>query len=270
MQHFLKQVRRETQCKVGHVVCSACRDKLEATGNGKCHVCRATTRGGYRRCHAMERLVDCIRVPCPYAAHGCDATPAYHGQESHRQVCPHAPCHCPGDSCGFIGSTAALLGHFAGAHNWPCTTKVCAGEAFSIRLHDGFNFFLLADHDRRGDGDKADAACSVPCRLFLLNVTQERLGRAISVLCIHPHTSGAAANGAQQLPLTQCELVFSRYGDRSSCRSHYQSSVFRVLCTDLSNGLPNPEGCFQFLVPNAVLGVGDHKNSIQVKARIID
>jgi len=219
----------------------------------------------------MERLVDCIRVPCPYAAHGCDATPAYHGQESHRQVCPHEPCHCPGDSCGFIGSTAALLGHFAGAHNWPCTTKVCAGEAFSIRLHDGFNFFLLADHDRRGDGDKADAACSVPCRLFLINVTWERLGRAISVVCIHPHASTtAAANGAQELPLTQCELVFSRFRDRSSCRSHYQWSVFRVVCTDLSNGLPNPEGCFQFFVPNAVLGVGDDKNSIQVKARIIN
>ena len=181
------------QCEVGHVVCSACRDKLEATGNGLCHVCRATTRGGYRRCHAMERLVDCIRVPCPYAAHGCDATPAYHGQESHRQVCPHAPCHCPGDSCGFIGSTAALLDHFAGAH----TAKVRAGEAFSIRFHDGFNFFLLADH--RGDGEQAAATCcSVPCRLFLLNVTQERLGRAISVLCIHPHASAAAAaDGAQ-------------------------------------------------------------------------
>ena len=154
MQHFLKQVRRETQCEVGHVVCSACRDKLEATGNGLCHVCRATTRGGYRRCHAMEYLVDCIRVPCPYAAHGCDATPPYHGQESHRQVCRHTPCRCRGESCGFIGSTAALLDHFACAHNWPCTTKVRAGETFSIHLRVGFNFFLLEDHGRGGDGDK--------------------------------------------------------------------------------------------------------------------
>ncbi|EES19035.1 hypothetical protein BDA96_09G048700 [Sorghum bicolor] len=261
------------QCEVGHVVCSACRDKLEATGNGNCHVCRAATRGGYRRCYAMERLVDCIRVPCPYAAHGCDATPPYHGQESHRQVCPHAPCHCPGDSCGFIGSETALMDHFAGAHKWPCTTKVRAGEAFSIRLRDGFNFFLLADHDRCGDGEQAAVTCcSVPCRLFLLNVMKERLSRAISVICIHPHTSSAAAanNGDQQLPLTQCELVFSCYGDRSSCRSHYQSSVFRVVCTDLSSGLPNPENCFQFFVPNTVFGVGDDKNSIQIKARIIN
>jgi E3 ubiquitin-protein ligase SIAH1 len=91
------------------------------------------------------------------------------------------------------------------------------------------------------------------------------------MLCIHPHVSATAtANSAQQLPLTQCELVFSHYGDRSSCRSHYQSSVFRVVCTDLSNGLPNLEGCFQFFVPNAILGVEDDNNSIQVKARIIN
>jgi E3 ubiquitin-protein ligase SIAH1 len=232
------------QCEVRHVVCSACHDKLEAIGNGMCHVCRAATRDGYHWCHAMERLVDCIRVPCPYAAHGCDATPAYHDQESHRQVCPHAPCHCPAESCGFIGSTAALLDHFVGEHNWPCTTKVRAREAFSIRLHDGFNFFLLADHDC-GDGEQAAATCcSVPRRLFLLNVTKEQLGRAIFTLCIHPHASAAATtNNAQQLPLMQCELVFSHYDDRSSCHSHYQSSVFRVVCTDLSNGLPNPKGC---------------------------
>ena len=76
----------KTQCEVGHVVCSDCRVKLEATPSGnKCHVCGVVAaRGGYRRCHAMEHLLDCIRVPCPYAAHGCDATPPYHGKESHR------------------------------------------------------------------------------------------------------------------------------------------------------------------------------------------
>ncbi|KXG21320.1 hypothetical protein SORBI_3009G047700 [Sorghum bicolor] len=253
------------QCEVGHVVCSACRDKLEATGNGVCHVCGVATHG-YRRCHAMEQLLDCIRVPCSYSAHGCDTMPPYHGQESHRQVCRHAPCHCPGESCGFVGSTAALLDHFAGAHNWPCTTKVRARETFSIRLHVGFNFFLLQDNGR-SDGEQA---FPVP-RLFLMNVTRERLGRAISVLCIHPHASTTtAANGAQELSLTQCELVFSLYGDRSLCHSYYQSSVFKVLCTDLSNGLPNPEGCFQFFVPNAVLGDGDDRNSIQIKVRIIN
>ncbi|CAN6336288.1 unnamed protein product [Urochloa humidicola] len=63
------------QCEVGHVVCSPCCDKLKATG--KCHVCGVATTS-YRRCHAMERMVESIHVPCPHAAHGCTARPAYH------------------------------------------------------------------------------------------------------------------------------------------------------------------------------------------------
>ncbi|CAD6272845.1 unnamed protein product [Miscanthus lutarioriparius] len=199
------------QCELGHVVCSTCRDKLEATGNGVCHVCGVATRG-YRRCHAMEHLVDCIRVPCPYAAYGCDATPPYHGEESHRQVCPHAPCHCPGESCGFIGSIAALLDHFAGAHDWPYTTKVRArATSFSVRLRVGFNVFVLANHGGDDNGDQAGATSrSVPF-LFLLNVTQERLGHAISVLCIRPRhataTAPAIATGVDRPVSRRRELV---------------------------------------------------------------
>ncbi|RLN11386.1 E3 ubiquitin-protein ligase SINA-like 7 [Panicum miliaceum] len=48
------------QCAVGHVVCSPCHDKLEATA--KCYVCGDAT-GGYQRCYAMERMVESVRVP---------------------------------------------------------------------------------------------------------------------------------------------------------------------------------------------------------------
>ena len=248
------------QCELGHVVCSACRDKLEPTG--KCHVCGVATRG-YRRCFAMERLVDSILVPCPYAAHGCVATPAYHSREDHRQACPHAPCHCPGETCGFVGSATALLDHFAGAHNWPCTTKVRAGKKFGVRLRYGLNF-LLADDGGAADGGTSGGAP----RLFLLNVTRERLGRAISVLCIHPHAAAAAAGGVAQPVSTRCKLVFSRFGGGSFCFSHYQRSDFQVACTDLADGLPSPDGCFQFVVPDSVRGDDDTENAIEVKARI--
>ncbi|CAN6331450.1 unnamed protein product [Urochloa humidicola] len=258
------------QCEVGHVVCSSCRDKLEAAA-GKCHVCGVVVSCGYRRCHAMERLVDSIRIPCPYAAHGCAATPAYHGREEHRRGCPHAPCHCPGETCGFTGSTTALLDHFAGAHNWPCTAKVRAGETFSVRLHDGFNFVLASADDRAAASNDDHMDTNSPRRLFLLNVTQERLGRAISVLCIvHPN-----AGVVQPAPEpARCELVFSRYGDDGSlCRSHYQKSDFQVACTDLSDGLPSPDRCFQFVMPNSGLGDDDDdddmEDAIQVKARIL-
>jgi E3 ubiquitin-protein ligase SIAH1 len=67
----------------------------------------------------------------------------------------------------------------------------------------------------------------------------------------------------------QCELIFSRYGHGSLCRSHYQKSDFQAACTDLSDGLPAlANGCFQFVVPNSVLGDDDTENAIQVKARI--
>ncbi|WVZ96336.1 hypothetical protein U9M48_041991 [Paspalum notatum var. saurae] len=66
----------------------------------------------------MERVVDAVRAPCPHAPYGCDAVPAYHAREDHLLACPHAPCRCPaGESCGFVGSTAALLKHVGAAHH---------------------------------------------------------------------------------------------------------------------------------------------------------
>ncbi|KAJ1261684.1 hypothetical protein BS78_09G049300 [Paspalum vaginatum] len=253
------------QCAVGHVVCSVCGDKLKDAG--ACHVCGVAIAGGYRRCHAMERVVESVHAPCPHAPYGCDAVPAYHAREDHLRACPHAPCRCPGESCGFIGSTTALLGHFAAAHSWPCTTKGRVGETLSISLRDGFNFLLLANH--AGDGDRrGDTAGTAPRLLFLLNVAQERLGRAISVFCIHPHvdtTADDTAGGVDEgpLPSMQCSLVFSRYGD-GLCRCHYQTSDFEVGRTDLANGLPSRHGCLQFVVPNTVLG-----GRTPVKARIV-
>ncbi|XP_006651033.1 putative E3 ubiquitin-protein ligase SINA-like 9 [Oryza brachyantha] len=242
------------QCQVGHVVCFRCRYKLWLTGAGKCHVCGVAV-AAYRRCRAMERLVASIRVACPHAAHGCTFLPAYHDLDAHRLVCRHAPCHCPGDACGFVGSAAALLDHFAAAHNWPCTTNVRAGEMVSAHLRDGFTF-LRVHHHRRGSATFSD-------HLIMLNVTREPLGRAISVLCIRPH--------AAEQPAMQCELLFvSRFGyngDGDMCRSHYQKSEFHIGCTDLADGLPDRKQCFQFVVPWCVLE-DDDQGGIQIKVRI--
>jgi hypothetical protein len=66
----------------------------------------------------------------------------------------------------------------------------------------------------------------------------------------------------------QCERVFSRGGGRhgSLCRSrYYQKSDFQVASTDLADGLPCRDGCFQVLLPNALLGDdNDDKDCIQV------
>ncbi|EEE62366.1 hypothetical protein OsJ_17155 [Oryza sativa Japonica Group] len=139
--------------------------------------------------------------------------------------------------CGFVGSTAALLDHFAATHNWPCTTNVRAREVFDVRLHDGFNFLVVGGASRH--------------HLVMMNMTREPLGRAITVLRIHPHATGRI----------QCELSLSRHvvlGDSWGLyRSHYQKSVFDVGCSDLADGLPDAKQCFQFVVPRCVAGDDD-------------
>uniref|UniRef100_A0A0D3G3C8 RING-type E3 ubiquitin transferase n=1 Tax=Oryza barthii TaxID=65489 RepID=A0A0D3G3C8_9ORYZ len=246
-------------CEVGHVVCSPCRDKLAPAG--RCHVCRVAVAGGeYRRCYALERLVDAIRVACPHAAHGCGATPAYHALDAHRRACPHAPCHCPGERCGLVGSTAALLDHIAATHSWPCTTNVRAGETVSVHLRDGLAFLRVHHQRRRGSATYSD-------HLIMLNVTREPYGRVVSVLCIRPHAAAEHQVSSPPPPAMQCELLLvSRFGydgDGGHCRSHYQKSEFLIGCSDLADGLPDREQSFQFMVPRCVVG-DDDEGGIQI------
>ncbi|XP_051212880.1 E3 ubiquitin-protein ligase SINA-like 10 [Lolium perenne] len=134
------------QCDAGHVVCSSYRYKLATFG--RCHVCSTAITGGYRRCHALEQLVESIRGSCPNATYGCAARVLYYDLHAHLLDCPHAPCHCPREACGFVGSTSALLDHFVGTHKWPCITGVRNSENRAIHLHDGFNFMAVV-HDTR-------------------------------------------------------------------------------------------------------------------------
>ncbi|CAN6336294.1 unnamed protein product [Urochloa humidicola] len=99
------------ECDGGHVVCSSCHEKLALAS--KCHVCSIAI-GSFHRCRTMERLVESIRAPCPNAAYGCDARPAYYVGHDHFRACPHAPLRCPGTGCSFLSSTEALLDHFTG------------------------------------------------------------------------------------------------------------------------------------------------------------
>ncbi|RLM98060.1 hypothetical protein C2845_PM06G06810 [Panicum miliaceum] len=127
----------------------------------------------------MEHIVESIRFPCPNAIHGCTARTTYYDQHFHCQTCPHRPCHCPSETCGFVGSTAALLDHFNEAHGWPCTTKVKAATMnykddddyeFKLQLHDGFNF-LLADC---ATADSKQGTIHGGLYLFLLNAVRQQ------------------------------------------------------------------------------------------------
>ncbi|CAN6340657.1 unnamed protein product [Urochloa humidicola] len=238
------------QCDVGHVVCSRCHGKLEAAG--KCHVCGVVMAGGFRRCHDMETTVESVRGPCPNAAYGCDATPAYHAREEHALVCRHAPCHCPGEACGFVGSVAALMDHVAGVHGWPCKhtwVSTFSELPFSGHLRVGFNFIVGTNRDENDDK-----------YLFLLNVTRRPFCRAVSVICIRPTSSYAAAGKKIEF-----QLSHSRSWSRNELLSHDQTTHFRVACSDLSGGLPGSNSCHQLIVPTTH---GDGGDDLEVKVDI--
>jgi len=184
----------------------------------------------------------------------------YYDQYDHYQTCPHALCHCPGKDCNFLGSTEALLDHFTSAHGWPSTTKISAFETCCICLYDGFNFILA---DCTEDDDHFTTSSSRRY-LFLLNVTRQPLGCSITVHFIGRESPSEAL---------RCVLNYSRvlYDPRDRHKylgSHSLQSEIDVECMDLSNGLPNPEDCFQFVVPDSVLRKNDKKDGIHVEVRI--
>ncbi|TVU17622.1 hypothetical protein EJB05_33676, partial [Eragrostis curvula] len=91
--------------------------------------------------------------------------------------------------------------------------------------------------------------------LFLLNLARRPDGAAISVVCIKSQAAATDGQGPL-LKKLRCEINYSRYGSHVGAQfvRHNQSTQFRVPCTDFSNGLPNPDGWFQFVVPNFALG----------------
>lgn len=246
------------QCDVGHVVCSTCSDKLRAAG--KCYLCGVAMAGGYRRCHAMESVVEFVRGPCPNAPYGCVATPAYHGREEHILACPHVPCHCPGEACAFVGHTAAMLDHIAGAHGWPCTPVRARRSpfvarlsgllqaSFSARLRTGFNFVVLTDED-----DKK--------YLFLMNVTHHLFCSVVSVICIRPRGE------AETVKEIRFVVSYRRFWSNDQLISHDQRTMFRVASSDLSDGLPDSNGRHQLIVPTTCVH-GDNGGDMKVTVEI--
>ncbi|XP_037409400.1 putative E3 ubiquitin-protein ligase SINA-like 6 [Triticum dicoccoides] len=208
------------QCALGHFVCSPCRDKLP---DSKCQACSGVVLKS--SCYGIERIVESILVPCPYAEHGCTDMITYYLKGEHKQACPHEPCYCPEPGCGFAGTTAALLDHFTSQHKWP-TTVFKYYVLFDLIAKPGMHVL------RAQDGN-----------LFLLNVSSpESVLHGISLVRIQPKVSELSRFG--------CSVGFSCW------KGHYQlSSLDAITSTSLSDGLP--KSSFFSFVPksSAVLTV---------------
>lgn len=197
------------QCTLGHYVCSPCRDKLS---DSKCQTCSEVILKS--SCYGMERVVESILVPCPYAEHGCTDMVTYYCKGEHKEVCTHAPCFCPEPGCSFAGSTAALLDHFTSQHKWPVTVF-----KYYVPFDLPTKLGLSVLHGQDGS-------------LFLLNVAlPECPMHAISLVCVQPKTSEPSRFGGS--------VGFSCW------KGHYQlSSLETITGSSLTDGLPKNFFCF--------------------------
>ncbi|KAF7059078.1 hypothetical protein CFC21_066026 [Triticum aestivum] len=210
------------QCKLGHLVCSPCRDKLP----GKKKACSVCSKAVSRRCHAMERVVESIVVPCSNAAHGCTAMMAGGEKAEHEEACPHAPCFCPEQGCGFAGTTEALLNHFDAEHEWPVTAFKYA-QPFDVPVKAGMHVLHGSEEYEEDEDDDSD--------LFLLHVgPPDTTMRVVSLVRVQAH--------APEYDIG-CSASFSWFRGQTQV-----ATLDTIQISSLSSGVPDCRFC---IVPEA-------------------
>ncbi|TVU22132.1 hypothetical protein EJB05_31814 [Eragrostis curvula] len=215
------------QCAVGHLICSACCDKVPNLK--KCHQC--SRKCNNKRCYGIEKIVRSVKIPCRNSKYGCDVKTTYYEKEDHEASCPSGPCFCPETGCSFVGSTRMLLRHFILEHHWPYT-EIKYGWGFDAKIQHGFRVLSCEDG-----------------KLFLLNVSSEVFGCVVSVFYV----------GYDVEPKFRCAIYFN-FGKNNSFHSHF--SEFPVPSTTLSDGIPR--NCFLFIVPKSYIEK-DSKISLTMK-----
>ncbi|KAJ6820781.1 E3 ubiquitin-protein ligase SINA-like 10 [Iris pallida] len=154
------------QCQNGHVACSSCCNKLQ----NKCPSCKLSIN--YSRCLALEKVIESIKVPCPYAKDGCKGKLSYAEHLSHADTCIFAPCFCPMPSCTFSASAQLLSSHFDDCHRdsfvrLPYDVPVpifldCKDPFCVLRGPRGEIFLLLNDEGCMNSGNGLSMACIGP------------------------------------------------------------------------------------------------------------
>ncbi|XP_044354424.1 E3 ubiquitin-protein ligase SINA-like 7 [Triticum aestivum] len=191
-------------CSVGHFICSSCRDKIL---DKKCPTCSIKT--SFKRCFGMEHVIQSVTFPCSNAKYGCREGHEYYQKEGHEQVCPYAPCFCPASDCSFTGLTHELLDHLTIYHMCPSPNLPYHGTV-SLRLEPGIN--VLAPRNKSNN------------HFFMLNMEPERLGYAISVVCVQPNATE---------PKFACSMSYDCSGT-----GYCGSASCQIKSSTLSDGLP--------------------------------
>ena len=157
----------EIQCENGHIGCSDCCLQLR----NKCPMCLMPI--GYNRCRAVEKLLESIKISCPYAKYGCKEMFSCSVKSSHEKECIYVPCKCPHSGCNFLASSKELALHFSHRH-----------VGFGIQfIYD--KFISVSVNIRQKEIvllDQNDA------RLFILHNNLVAMGNMVHISCIGPKT----------------------------------------------------------------------------------
>lgn len=99
------------QCSRGHLICSACRNKLNV-----CPVCRVPMSN--IRNLAMEKVGSKLIFPCKHACYGCRQRLSYTDKKAHEEDCEHRPYFCPypDEKCVWQGALKDVYKHFVSTH----------------------------------------------------------------------------------------------------------------------------------------------------------
>uniref|UniRef100_A0A8R7PM87 SIAH-type domain-containing protein n=1 Tax=Triticum urartu TaxID=4572 RepID=A0A8R7PM87_TRIUA len=208
--------------------------KCEAAGHVVCCFCRAGHAGLCSRatahCGELDVVVGAVKVPCPYKVFGCERYVVYHDAADHQRACQCAPCSCPEPGCAFVGSRAALLGHFTAGHQRPAVT-VRYGRAWNLSFSLAHRWHALV-----GDEDRS---------LFLLSLGPLGAATAVSLLCVRPDGEAAAA------PRFRCKLSVERQAGDDKDNLVLMASA--VGSSALSTGAPAPGQGMFLAVPQELI-----------------
>ncbi|XP_050426973.1 E3 ubiquitin-protein ligase SIAH1A-like [Adelges cooleyi] len=201
------------QCQSGHLVCSACRPKL----NNCCPTCRGPI--GCIRNLAMEKVASTVMFPCKYSSSGCPVSLLHSEKIEHEELCERGPyaCPCPGEKCKWQGGLEQVMGHLMVAHK---TITTLQGEdtvflATDINLPGvvdwvmmqscfGHHFMLVLEKQEKYDGHQQFFAVlrligsRKQCEKFAyrleLNGHQRRLAWEATPRSVHQGVSQAILN----------------------------------------------------------------------------